>query len=354
MTLLVIFGSTPDLAWQELSALFPFAERISDHVAAIGDAPIDSSKLIKTLGGAVKIVRLVSAISRIDATTLTPILAMETFRTFGVSAIDAPPVPTAILGQIKEKLGKPMRFISGQLSSVVVAKQHVFEFVIFPYRGKFGVAGTVAVQPFEEWARRDRGRPHADPKAGMLPPKVARMMVNLAGSRGTLLDPFCGMGTILGEALLTGWNVIGSDQSDDAIKKTEANLEWLFPSSRQWKLFVSDATHISEKIEHASIDAIVTEPFMGKPNISDTNVRDIVTGLEKLYIGCLKDWRPVLKPGAKVVIVFPRFEIRGKTYVVKKAIDSCETLGYTVLAGPIEYARPDAVVRREIFVLQKK
>ncbi|MEK7065676.1 MAG: hypothetical protein AAB961_01670, partial [Patescibacteria group bacterium] len=144
MTLLVIFGSTPDLAWQELSTLFPYAKRISDHVAAIGDASIDSTDLIERLGGATKIARLVSVISRIDATTLTPILAMETFRTFGVSAIDAPPVPTAILGQIKEKLDKPARFISGQLSSVVITKQHVFEFVIFPYLRKFGVGVTLA------------------------------------------------------------------------------------------------------------------------------------------------------------------------------------------------------------------
>ncbi len=378
MTLLVIFGSTPDLAWQELSTLFPYAKRISDHVAAIGDASIDSTDLIERLGGATKIARLTRVVSSVDTVTLVPILAMENFRTFGISTLDTPSVSVSVLSQIKEILsdqGKSVRYITtqGQLSSVVIAKEHVCEFVIFPYLRKFGVGVTLAVQPFEEWARRDRGRPHADPRAGMLPPKVARIMVNIADSppsrsqsppgrwpkdsfqvKKVLLDPFCGMGTIPAEALLTGWNVIGSDQSGEAIKKAEANLMWLSPSQKRWKLLVSDATHISEKIEPASIDAIVTEPFLGKPNFSDTNVRDVVTGLEKLYIGCFKDWRHVLKGNAKVVIVFPQFVVRGKTYVVKKAIDSCETLGYTVLAGPIEYARPNAVVRREIFVLQKK
>lgn len=357
MTFLVVFGSAPELAWQELVTIIPTVERISSHTAVINDAKVDPSELMNRLGGAVKIARLVGVISHVDTTTLTPILTMENFRTFGISTVDVPPVSTAILGQIKKKLGRPARFISGSISSVVITKQHVFEFVVFPFQEKFGVGVTVAVQPFEEWIRRDRGRPHADPRAGMLPPKVARMMVNIAlrqaqGKPGTLLDPFCGMGTILGEALLTGWNVIGSDQSSQAIKKTEANLAWLIPSSKHWKLFVSDATHISQNVE--SVDVIVTEPFLGKPNVSDTNVGDIVTGLEKLYIGCLKEWYSVIKPGGKIVIAFPRFEIRGKTFVVKKAIDSCETLGYTVLAGPIEYARPDAVVRREIFVLQKK
>lgn len=351
MTLLVIFGTTPDLAWQELSTLFPSAQRVSDHVAALHDTPIDASGLIQILGGAIKIGRLTSVVSSVDASTLTPILAMETFRTFGISAIDASPVSIAVLSQIKEKLVRPVRFISGQLSSVVVTKQRVCEFVVFPYRGKFGVAVTVAVQPFEEWTRRDRGRPHADPKAGMLPPKVARMMVNIVSPPGTLLDPFCGMGTILAEALLTGWNVIGSDQSAEAITKAEENLQWLLPLRGRWKLFVSDATHVSEQIE--SVDAIVTEPFLGKPNVSETSVRDVVTGLEKLYIGCLKEWRSVTKDGGKVVMAFPRFEIQGKTYSVKKAIDSCETLGYTVLAGPIEYARPGAIVKREIYIFKK-
>ena len=290
--------------------------------------------------------------------------------------VDLPALSPTILGHIKELLGRPTRFISGQLSSDVITKQHVFEFVVFPYRGKFGVVATLVVQDFEAWAKRDRGRPHADPKAGMLPPKVARMMVNIAdsplssrppsrdpvekedGFRGkpgmtkkTLLDPFCGMGTILAEALLQGWNVIGSDQSPRVIKKAEENLLWLLPSDKNWKLFVSDATHVSEKIE--TVDAIVTEPFLGKPNISDTNVRDIVTGLEKLYIGCLKDWAIVLKRDAKIVIVFPKFIIGGKTYVVKKAIDSCETLGYTKVLGPIEYSRPQAIVRREFYVFKK-
>src|SRR3989344_5585326 len=94
----------------------------------------------------------------------------------------------------------------------------------------------------------------------------------------TLLDPFCGMGTILAEALLLGWQVIGSDQSEEVVVKAQANLRWL--GLKTHKLFTSDATHISEKVE--SVDAIVTEPFMGKPNVSRENVKDIMTGLSKL------------------------------------------------------------------------
>lgn len=355
MTLVVVFGSTPQLAWLELQTLVPNSERISDHTAVIYDAKHNASDLIEKLGGAIKIGRLASVIATIDASTLTPTLAMESFKTFGISTVDIPQLPSALLTQIKKNQDRPVRFIAGQLSSVVIDKQHVCELVVFPYRGKFGVAVTAAVQDYESWIKRDRGRPHADPRAGMLPPKVARMMVNIAlrqaqGKPGTLLDPFCGMGTILAEGHLTGWQVVGSDQSPDATKKAEANLTWLL-GQKQWELFTSDATHVSDKVQQ--VDAIVTEPFMGNPNVSEKNIANTVTGLEKLYIGCLKDWRVVLKAGGKLVMVFPRFVFGKNSYFVKKVIDSCETLGYTVLAGPIEYARPNAIVRREIYLFKK-
>ncbi|OGG14775.1 hypothetical protein A2875_00020 [Candidatus Gottesmanbacteria bacterium RIFCSPHIGHO2_01_FULL_46_14] len=351
MTLLLVFGSTPDLAWQELNSMVPLAERTSPHTAVVHDGSVDP---LNRLGGVTKIGRLSHVVSSIDASTLVPILSTEHFRSFGISTADTAPVSQALLARIKEELGKPVRYVSGQLSSVVITKQHVCELVVFPYRGKFGVAVTVSVQDFEGWTKRDRGRPYADPKAGMLPPKVARMMVNIAGSslsQKTLLDPFCGMGTIVAEALLLGWQVIGSDQSVDAVKKAQVNLQWLGLSNKKWKFFVSDATHISEKI--VPVDAIVTEPFMGKPDVPDEKVRDMVTGLEKLYIGCLKDWYAIVKPGGKVVMIVPRFVRGKKNYFVKKVIDSCETLGYTVLVGPIEYARPNAMVKREIFVFTK-
>ncbi len=106
-------------------------------------------------------------------------------------------------------------------------------------------------------------------------------------------------------------------------------------------------------IDAGSIDAIVTEPFMGDTKAKPAEVKNIVKGLEKLYIGCLRDWQRVLKDHGIVVIALPKYEINGKTYFVKKVIDMCENLGYTIVAGPIEYSRPQAVVKRAFYVFQK-
>ena len=152
---------------------------------------------------------------------------------------------------------------------------------------------------------------------------------------------------------------MGSDQSSDVLEKTRANLRWLTEKHQSaegvtYRLQTAEAVHVSEVIDRESIDAIVTEPFMGATNITSHishltyhDVKDIIKGLEKLYIGCLRDWQKVLKPQGVVMMALPLYAINGKTYFVKKVIDMCEILGYTIQAGPIEYGRPGAIVKRQ-------
>lgn len=61
--------------------------------------------------------------------------------------------------------------------------------------------------------------------SGTLPPTVAAAMIQLAGSpgparlpAGTLLDPCCGAGTILAEALAAGWTTEGNDIDAGAVE----------------------------------------------------------------------------------------------------------------------------------------
>ncbi len=379
---IIVLGITPDLSLAELHALFPlqsFQKLSGPCVLLEGD--ISPQLLRETAGGMVKIARVIKEAPSVDTELFAGLLLEQTTGTqkitFGVSRYDGEMADSATLEDIKHRLeqkGHSARFIQakeGSLSSVVIEKQKVLELVVACGDKGFFVGTTVAVQDFESWNKRDYGRPYADPKSGMLPPKVARMAVNIAvGDQvdQTILDPFCGMGTILAEALLVGCSVVGSDQSEDVVKKARENLNWLaFIYQRiqapNMTLFAGDATHVSDKLAPDSIDAIVTEPYMGPAfggnfpiNKSDQykKIKNIMKGLEKLYIGCLKDWQKVLKPGGKVVIALPKYAVDKKTYFVKKVVDNCENLGYSKILGPIEYSRPQAVVKREFFVFQKK
>jgi tRNA G10 N-methylase Trm11 len=61
------------------------------------------------------------------------------------------------------------------------------------------------------------------PGSGTLPATVAAAMVDLAGRPGaagparTLLDPCCGAGTILAEAVVAGWTAEGTDIAESAV-----------------------------------------------------------------------------------------------------------------------------------------
>lgn len=369
IALLFVLGRASDLSYLELTSLFGKCTRLAHDVASVelsGDDAVNPQALLSQLGGTIKIARLLGTTPSLEADELARyLLDIPDVRAFGISMYgDTKSFDPHVLADIKTQLseaGVHTRYVEAHdgnvLSSVVVSGQKVTELIVVSTGSGFIIGHTVAVQDIDIWSTRDYGRPFADPKSGMLPPKVARIVVNLAGKKGVLLDPFCGMGTILGEALLSGWQVIGSDQSEVVVEKARKNLEWLIKMTGPGpviKFFVSDATHVSEHVAKESIDAIVTEPFLGSTRCGDHKIKNIIKGLEKLYIGCLKDWHHVLKPEGKVVIAFPQYAIHGKTYVVKNVIDRCETLGYTVVHGPIEYSRPQAVVRRQFFVLTKK
>jgi len=67
-------------------------------------------------------------------------------------------------------------------------------------------------------------------RQGELPPGVAAAMIDLAGPpgaagqvHGTLLDPCCGSGTILGEALAAGWAAEGADIDPRAVQVAARN-----------------------------------------------------------------------------------------------------------------------------------
>ena len=165
----------------------------------------------------------------------------------------------------------------------------------------------------------------------------------------TLVDPFCGSGRILVEAAEMGYKVIGTDISNDQIADTQENLNFLGVDGQ---VLLHDATHLSEVVSQA--DAIVTEPFLGKPNLRPDQVRFVAPGLEKLYLGSLKDWQKVLKPGGYVVMVFPIFKGPKNEYRTSRVIDDKHLLGYNQLTRGLVYSRPDADTKREIVVLQKQ
>lgn len=272
------------------------------------------------------------------------------------------------------------------LASVVVTKnlllQKGAEISILAAKDKIFTAKTLSVQDFEDYGRRDYQRPARDDKQGMIPPKVAQIMLNLANTKPneTILDPFCGIGTIIQEGLLLGFRMIGSDINKVAIKGSEQNLEWFRNRYKiapgKYGVEVCDATKVFSLIEKSKnkVSAIVTEGTLGpiygiypKPQEIEQNFKDLAI----LYKDSLTEFSKFLAKGSRVIMCIPAYRKGPGNYEKFPNLDFIEALGYNfidiispVIAKNLKflklterktaiYDRKDQVVAREIVIFEK-
>ncbi len=382
---LFLFGNAPELALAELEAVLgKKIDQLLPNVSQTDISESDAKLLGARLGGTVKILKELSieavleSIPDLFSQVLVKAVEQEKSIQFGVSLLGAiPKNPQAVLMELAKKIKQQLiendrkaRFVlpkapSTELTSVVVSKQKVNELVcLFSDSGQIVLGQTVWVQDFADWGKRDYGRPEAEGHIGMIPPKVARMMVNLAVRRDefqnkTLLDPFCGVGTVLAEAMVTGMSVIGSDSQIDQIRRSEKNLAWIkgeYGLKNNFSIQHKSSETISQALKPNSIDYIVTEPDLGpsNENFLRSNLGLISLKLTALYERSLADWTKILKKNSLIVMVLPSFNSFGNENkeCVKKTIDKAKVMGYSLEAGPYSYYRPHAVVRRNICVFK--
>lgn len=281
--------------------------------------------------------------------------------------------------------GGSIRFVFPQqtlgLSSVVVEKNNLTksgntELVLFKNTSEVLLGKTLFVQPFEEYSFRDWSRPHHDMSTGLLPPKLAQIMINLTGlspkNQPHLHDPFCGFGTLLQEALLMGYeHVGGSDIDPIRVEETRANIAWLCSkhscSLSPQRIFESPAGKLGVLFAPESLDAFITEPYLGpilpkhqKPPLQ------LVRELSHLYFQSFKAFYTLLKKGGVVVCVLPVWRSQKNTPLA--VFDRILSLGFKNTTIPshllkyihqptnrktLLYTRVDQTIARELCVFKK-
>jgi tRNA (guanine10-N2)-dimethyltransferase len=129
---------------------------------------------------------------------------------------------------------------------------------------------------------------------GVMMPRIARTLVNIAGVRqgSRMLDPFCGTGGILIEAGLLGAHALGSDFDPLMVMGSRQN-------SPESDLMLADATHLP--LGDHTIDAVVTDfPYGQSVCIRKAD------SMDTLYGDALEEVRRVLKPKMRAVVVTHR------------------------------------------------
>lgn len=380
-----VLGRETLIAAAELRAVLNLSETHIMNGVLIAPTDRLPQELIKQLGGTIKIAQeIATAITEKELQDLIEkeLKKVEGKINFGLSFYSQTNTDIREIKkiglQIKKSLknqGYSVRYVENKestLSSVTVEKNGLTgrgrEFLIQQNGQKFSLAKTEAVQPFEEFGARDFGRPGRDDVSGMLPPKLAMIMINLAQTSkdGVLLDPFCGSGTIISEALLLRYkNIIGSDITEKSVADTKLNLDWTKQrygaETNNIKIFQSDIKDIGRHVAKKSIDAIATEPYLGAP-LKGNESREVLYSqaneLKALYIESFRQFAAILKSRGTVIFIIPRFKFKNDWIIIDCQKD-IEALGFKHIPffdkfPHLLYARPNQRVGREIWKFEKK
>ncbi len=235
---------------------------------------------------------------------------------------------------------------------------------------------TVHEQDITAYTARDQARPKRDSQVGMLPPKLAQIILNLAVGQtkpnfgATVLDPFCGTGVILQEAHLAGFDYRGSDLDPRMVEYSRENLNWLARQASSPKR-VDDASFFDKVIYQADATSfewqpapnfIAAETYLGRPFDREPDTETLLKVMKDtayIHQKFLANVAQQTLPGFRMTIAVPAWHARtGVKHL--KTLDSLEELGYTRMSfvhardKDLIYHREGQVVGRELVTLIRK
>jgi tRNA G10 N-methylase Trm11 len=90
---------------------------------------------------------------------------------------------------------------------------------------------------------------------------------------------------------------------------TKINLAWFKKNARNAniadaRLILSDVRLLVKTLSTCSVDAIITEPYLGSP-LKSINQANEMNDLEKLYCESIAECAKILQPNGVIVIIFP-------------------------------------------------
>ena len=378
MNYLAILGRQPEISIAELESLFSDVEKISSDLAIFNSENLPN---IVFFGGSLKFA------VKLDQKPLDFLQNLPAGKiTFGLSDYSKSANKNSAahealkLKKILTRHGRSVRVVENRAAVLSTAtalhnglsgKNDRKIELIKTDRGWFR---TIGIQNIDAYTRRDQARPARDARVGMLPPKLAQILINLCGpleKPATLLDPFCGTGVVLQEALLMGFQVCGTDIDERMVKYSEKNLDWLLGNleivnlgraplsvseGKYFQISVGDAT--THKWPH--IDAVACESYLGRPFSKIPTEIELKTeqqNCQNIILGFLKNLAGQISENTPVAIAIPAWLRNDHTFKRLKILDEIEKLGYNVNNKSREgllYHREDQIVARDIIILRKK
>lgn len=395
---LLILGRQPAIARAELESLFgaEALQVISDQAVIVNKDPATVN--IDRLGGTIKVAKLLTVLDFTDWRKLSDYLVEQVPKhtccigpgklTFGISiygvkanqkAIER--TALAVKKAVRASDNRPVRVVptkGTELSSAQVLHNKMYEQpfgmeLIFVQQGsRVYLAQTWGVQNIDAYAARDQARPKRDARVGMLPPKLAQTIVNLAVGNTAgdtemiekeVLDPFCGTGVILQEALLMGYEVYGTDIEPRLVEYTKENLAWLDTKQHVYaqlpRVEVGDATSFTWL---PTPGTIACETYLGRPFAQQPDpetLKQVMSDVNTIHKKFLDNVARQTVAGFRMCIAIPAWHING-TFKHLPILDHLTDMGYTLVSfkhaddKDLIYHREGQIVGRELVTLIRK
>ncbi len=282
-----------------------------------------------------------------------------------------------ILKQNLKKSGVSLRLIPNVESHLNSAASHhnklglagnkVELIIVRAKDGRIIIAESIGAQNITALARRDQGRPKRDAFVGMLPPKLAQIMINLISQKNDrkdlrLLDPFCGTGVILQEAALQGYSIYGTDLSEKMVDFSQANLKWLADSHHlNMDLTIHQGDAMTTKWQ-PPISAVACETYLGQPFSappSPEKLDQVKKNCDHIISEFLRNIGSQLQPGTPLCLAVPAWRDSESHLTHLPLIKKLAQLGFVqptfknIQIEELLYYREDQIVARELLVLTK-
>lgn len=399
---IVILGRQPALGIAELESLYGSQNvQKAGMTAALVSLPSQQINFGR-LGGAIKLCSVLTTLDNANWGKIERYLIKNTssqiseipdgkiqlgISAYGLEITSQRVLATGLsLKKALKKAGRAVRLVPNQdvyLSSAQVIHNHLlnptgFELVLVRSGDQTIIARSVAEQDIASYTIRDRHRLKRDARVGMLPPKLAQIIINLATNEikpenpnttvesrpSRLLDPFCGTGVVLQEAQLMGFQVYGTDLEPRMIDYSAQNLAWLaeqFPHLKgSGTTEIGDATHYQWQ---QPVDLVACETYLGKP-FTNTPPADVLaqnmTACNLIIKKFLRNIATQLKSGTRLCVAVPAWQIRPNEFKHLPLIDQISEMGYNRVSfehassEELLYYREDQIVARELLVLTRK
>ncbi|MCW4010859.1 MAG: hypothetical protein NWF05_09610 [Candidatus Bathyarchaeota archaeon] len=255
---------------------------------------------------------------------------------------------SALKDELKEQdkkarfMGFPRDRQNPQLTPVEVLKQGLLEnhaeILMCIGKTETAVGTTMAVHNPFEFQKRDLDKP-AQRKIFGISPRVSRIMVNLTRCtpEKVFLDPFCGVGNILQEALLANARVIGVDINRWCVEAAKRNLSWLTReyslADADYAVVQGDARDLRRKIRE--VDCVATEPDLGpalREVPTEPYAEKIVSSLKPLFEDFLVSAHGVMWAGSYLAVVTPYIKTRSGKAVTMNIGKMAQSVGFKAVA----------------------